>query len=392
MTRSDSRLPKHSLHKASGQGYVRFKGSSRPFYTGKFGTPEATSRYDRLIRDYVTNGRRPPDPERAGQSLIADLAADFWSHFLSIHPNSREPEGLKFALKPFLVLFGSMPVSEFSSLHLLQARDAMIEKGISRKLINSRITRLKRMFRWGVSRQLFPATAQQEIQAVEGLRNGRSAAKENPPVAVVPLENVQAVQPLVSRQIAAMIQLQVLTGARPGEILIMRGMDLDRTGDVWRYRPSHHKNKHRQLDREIPIGPRAQAIIRPYLLRPSSAFLFNPKEAEADRHEAQAAARKSKVTPSQLERHIRWSKAPRSKLGDSYLIAGYRRAIARACKLAKVPRWSPNQLRHLAATRFRAADGLDAAQVILGHTHARTTEIYAEVNRSKIEKVMLEIG
>ena len=392
MTRSNSRLPKHCFHKASGQGCVRFKGCSKTFYTGKFGTPEAERRYDQLIRDYVASGRRPPESERADVGRIADLAADFWNHFLSIHPNSREPEGLKYTLKPFVEMFGSMPVTEFTSLHLIQARDAMIEKGISRKLINSRVTRLKRMFRWGVSRRLFPATAQLEIQAVEGLRYGRSAAKENSPVAVVSSENVDAVLPLVSKQIAAMIQVQCLTGARPGEVLIMRGMDVDRTGDVWQYRPPQHKNKHRQIEREIPIGPRGQAILRPFLLRPESAYLFNPKEAETERHRAQAAARTSKMTPSQLARHLRWSKAPRSKLGDHYLIAGYRRAIARACKLAEISRWSPNQLRHLAATRFRQAEGLDTAQAILGHTHARTTEIYAEVNRSKIEKVMLEIG
>ncbi len=189
-----------------------------------------------------------------------------------------------------------------------------------------------------------------------------------------------------------MIQLQRFSGARPGEVLIMRGVDVDRSRDVWQYRPPQHKNKHRQIERVVPIGPRGQAILRPFLLRPESDYLFSPKEAEAERHRVQAAARRSKVTPSQLARHLRWSKAPRSKLGDHYLIAGYRRAIARACRLAEIPRWSPNRLRHLAATRFREVDGLDAAQAILGHTHARTTEIYAEVNRSKIEKVMLEIG
>ena len=34
-----------------------------------------------------------------------------------------------------------------------------------------------------------------------------------------------------------MIEVQLLTGARPGEVLIMRGCDLDMTGDVWEFTP-----------------------------------------------------------------------------------------------------------------------------------------------------------
>lgn len=46
--------------------------------------------------------------------------------------------------------------------------------------------------------------------------------------------------------------------------------------------------------------------------------------------------------------------------------------------------WSPNQLRHTAATEIRAAFGLKAAQVVLGHSNAITTEIYAEADLAKV--------
>jgi integrase len=42
--------------------------------------------------------------------------------------------------------------------------------------------------------------------------------------------------------------------------------------------------------------------------------------------------------------------------------------------------WHPNQLRHNAATDARGRAGVDAAQVILGHSSVKTTEIYAETN------------
>ena len=38
-----------------------------------------------------------------------------------------------------------------------------------------------------------------------------------------------------------MVQLQILTGARPGEVVITRPVDLDTTGKVWLYRPKTHK-------------------------------------------------------------------------------------------------------------------------------------------------------
>jgi len=41
-------------------------------------------------------------------------------------------------------------------------------------------------------------------------------------------------------------------------------------------------------------------------------------------------------------------------------------------------RWAPNQLRHAAATEVRREFGLEAAQVILGHSQANVTQVYAQ--------------
>ena len=57
-----------------------------------------------------------------------------------------------------------------------------------------------------------------------------------------------------------------------------------------------------------------------------------------------------------------------------------------------MPAWSPNQLRHAAATRIRAAYGIEIARIILGHSSAVTSEIYAEIDREKVLKIMGEIG
>ena len=71
---------------------------------------------------------------------------------------------------------------------------------------------------------------------------------------------------------------------------------------------------------------------------------------------------------------------------------GPTQAIARACKAAGVPQWSPNRLRHTAVTLIREEFGLDVAQVILGHKSVRVTQVYAEVNRRKAIEVVKRIG
>ena len=55
-------------------------------------------------------------------------------------------------------------------------------------------------------------------------------------------------------------------------------------------------------------------------------------------------------------------------------------------------RWSPNQLRHAAATTIRAKYGLEAAQMVLGHAKADVTQIYAERDLARAVEVMREIG
>ena len=59
---------------------------------------------------------------------------------------------------------------------------------------------------------------------------------------------------------------------------------------------------------------------------------------------------------------------------------------------AVIPHWHPNQLRHTAATMIRKEFGLEAAQVILGHSKADTTQIYAERDAAKAIEIIRKIG
>src|SRR5690606_34858991 len=106
---------------------------------------------------------------------------------------------------------------------------------------NSRVNRIRRMFRWGVENELVPSSILHALQAISALKRGRSEARETKPVQPVPDDRIDAVVAAVSRQVAAMIQLQRLTGMRPNEVMNMRLCDIEREGETWLYTPFSHK-------------------------------------------------------------------------------------------------------------------------------------------------------
>ena len=63
--------------------------------------------------------------------------------------------------------------------------------------------------------------------------------------------------------VADMVRFQRLTGCRPGEVCQIRPCDVDRSGEVWEYRPESHKTEHHGLERIIYIGPKAQDVLCP---------------------------------------------------------------------------------------------------------------------------------
>jgi integrase len=169
----------------------------------------------------------------------------------------------------------------------------------------------------------------------------------------------------------------------------MRACDLDVSGPIWLYRPQSHKTQHRGKDRVIPLGPQAQAVVKPFLSLDTQAYFFSPRAAMAEKRRQQREQRRTPVQPSHKNRKKR---NPKLRLGDCYTVVAYGKAIAAACAKAGIPHWHPHQLRHSHATEVRRRYGLEAAQVALGHSQANVTEIYAERNLSLALKVAAEIG
>jgi integrase len=387
-------IPAYCLHKHTGQARVRLDGQD--VYLGVHGSDESRRKYEELVRKLIT--------ERAARELKArvEIATDLTINELALSYIERArtyyvkrgrttPEfgNVCLAIKAVRERHGHELVTAFGPLKLKAIRDQWIAKRLVRAQINARVDRVRRMFAWGVEEELVPPAVLQALGTVKGLREGRCAAKEGRKVTPVPDGHVDAVRPFVSRQVWTMIELQRLTGMRPGEVAAMRTLDIKMAGDVWEYRPAEHKTEHVEKDRVIHIGPRAREVLGPWLRSNLEEYLFQPKEAKAERAARMRAARKTPVQPSQRNRR---KTRPRRAPAERYTKDSYARAIARACEKAGVPHWAPNRLRHGLGTRVRHEMGLEAAQVVLGHSKADVTQVYAERNQQLAREAMARLG
>lgn len=415
MPKLNRSIPKYRKHKASGQAIVTLNG--KDVYLGPHGSKASRDEYDRVIGEWIASGRQLAAPDAANDITLVELIARYWKHVQGYYVKHGEPTGeqtnIRNALRHIKRLYGQTRAADFGPLALKAVREAMIGTGNARTHINKNVSRIRQMFRWAVENEILSPSVYHGLQAVPGLRRGRTEAAEPERIRPVYDEYVEAVQPHVSRQIWAMVQIQRLTGMRPGEVVLMRGCDIDTTGDLWEYRPTAHKTEHFGRERIVPIGPKARAIIKGFMKTDFNAYLFSPADVVEDRHQRDRAKRMTKVQPSQVKRAERARKrAERGKRrrapGDRYDANGYRRAIARACDAAfpapdglqpdelkqwqRDHRWHPNQLRHSRATELRKKYGVEVARAVLGHSSAATTEIYAEMDTSVARKVAAEVG
>ncbi len=419
------RIPSYRLHKATNQAIVVLGG--RMFYLGRYGSIESRDEYNRIITQWLAKSpgsRLARGACSVEQDLtISELVLAYWRHVEAYYVKDGKPTSqvhvVHSALKPVKKLYGHTPAKDFGPLALKACREEMVARGLTRKSINSLVSRIRQMFRWAAEQELLPVTIHQSLSAVSALKKGRTSASEKPPIAPVNSALVEKTLPHLHPTVAAMVRLQWLTGMRPGEVTQMRAADLNTSGAIWEYKPGSHKTEHHERDRTIFLGPQAQEILKPWLHLELQANLFSPSESEAQREAERRRNRKTKLWPSHLTHQARKKKTrPDRAPGDQYSVASYRRAIARACdlafphpSLAKIPekdrtaeqrselkawrkthRWHPHQLRHTVATRIRHQFGLEAAQVVLGHSELGTTQVYAEKNINAARDVMQQIG
>lgn len=317
---------------------------------------------------------------------------------------TEEPQNVRYSLKPVIEMYATLELTEFGPLKLIEVRNKMISLNWSRGLINQRIGRIKRMFKWAVSRQLISPLVYQGLMSIEGLKQGRSGARETAPVMPVDEKYVYAILPYTTPVIASMLELLLFTGMRPGELVIMRPCDIDRSGEIWHYKPESHKTQYRGKERIISIGPKGQEILRPYLLREAESFCFTPADSERQRR---AKLTENRKTPLSCGNTVgsKMKKMPTRKPGAVYNTDSLRKAARYAMTARRkeiranggdadkeMPYWTLYQLRHTAATNVRREMGYESAGATLGHTKMSATEVYAERNQGLADEAARRLG
>jgi len=416
--------PKYRLHKSTKQAVVSFFGET--LYIGPHGSRKSHQRYQELLVEWEQrrHKERPvtrledaddlckTDPEKIVASIttatlrdkvntgapvsINELVLVYRRHTRQYYRKNgeitREAGAIDDVLRVLRRHHGARFAKDFGPVALDDLREKMIdEMDWARKYLNKQVNRLRGMFKWAASKELIDGSVSIALRELAGLKKGRTRARETAPVIPVADEVIDATLKHLPDMVADMVRIQRLTSARPGEVCSMSPSDIDCSGDVWVYRPSEHKTEHFEKDRIIAIGPRAIAILTPYMDRRDGEFCFSPKESERQRREAATKRRRTSASTGNRPGTNRVA-SPKRKASNRYVTASFRRAIHRVCKKHDIEQWSPNRIRHTASTEIRKLFGIDAARAVDGHGSTSTTEIYAELDLEKAVDVMRKVG
>jgi integrase len=398
--RKNGEAPQVRFHAHSGQARVRING--KVIYLGPYGSPEANAAHHRLLAEWhATAGnvvvpdvapaprrRRTrveapapqPAPAPAGLTVaevcvlwIADCEQRYMRKDGTTSSTIHECHMIVRAIEAD----GAMPAAAFKAKALVAVQRRLVDEGRPRTTVNRIVKGIRRLFRWATVNEYVPDGLVHALEAVEPLRPGQTDAPELDPVTDIDDTLVDKTLAVMQRVPRDLIRFIRLVGCRPGEACMIRPCDVDTSTPVWRWTLPKHKNAWRGHGRVVLVGPKAQAVLRPYLKRQPERYCFSPIESERER--LRYLGRK----------HVA---ARLAMCKDHYSVSSLRCAIKRAGERANVPAWTTMQLRHTAATEAREALGLDAAQARLGHKSAHITQMYASLSEKRAAEVAVALG
>ena len=178
----------------------------RNHYLGPYESAESYEKYARLIADWeATTADQPPTVPVPGAGYsdltVNEMLLRYWKfaqgYYASNGTPSKELACMKEAMRPLKALYGHSRARDFGPLALKAVREHMIDADLSRGVVNHRVNRIRRIFRWAASEELIPADKFDALRTVTGLRYGRTSARETEPVGPAPSHAVEAVMPFV---------------------------------------------------------------------------------------------------------------------------------------------------------------------------------------------------
>ena len=398
--RSKTDMPRIAVVKPHHHARVRIGGQA--YWLGKCPNKTITQRQHaeaaRLWHQFLKTGmppeqqqkKKPSGQSSSGKHSVKELADKYLEYAETYYQHAdgtptSSVSIIHMALRS-LSPWNHLCAESFGPKTLKSLQNREIGRGRPRVTVNRITKTIRQIFKWAASEEIVSATVWHALCTVACIRKGRTIAHEIKPIEEVPDWVVTATMPFVSPVVAAMIGLQRWTGMRPGEVVIIRPCDIDRSNEIWIYQPLHFKTDWQvNAKRVVPIGLEGQKILLPFLDRQPEDFCFSPEESEAWRSTKRRKNRQSPMTPSQKKRKPKANGQRRP--GIRYDSASYRRAIKRGINTANkqrekdglelLPDWSPNQLRHLRAGELEETLGIEMASALLGHSKVETTAIYA---------------
>ncbi|OHB52389.1 MAG: hypothetical protein A2Y12_06745 [Planctomycetes bacterium GWF2_42_9] len=298
-----------------------------------------------------------------------------------------------------------LKAADFTPRRFQEAIDKMLKptEPLSLRTVNGRIGIIRQMYTWAAQREYITREVAFGLTLVKNVEARTKGVKAAAMRGDVEIKHVKLTLPYLSSVLQAVIKVQLLTAARPSEILNMRPEDIDQTGVTWFYTPTKkgtrdplHKNAWRndekKFGRKLALNNQAQAILAPYIKASRiDEYLFRPAAAVEEIRSNRTRNRKTPhIFGNRPGEKCKGTEALR--LSDHYDSHVYNVAVRRAVKklnedrkaadLKAIPNWTPYQIRHTTATILREATGdndrgLTMIQTLLGDQSIQMAERYS---------------
>lgn len=347
------KIPKVSWHGPTQRAYLTWKG--KRYYLGRWvdkGQPipkPVKLEYEKIIGQLFHLGRVVE--EVSAEITVQEICAKFLTEHAEKRFDSGEVDNWRQATVKLCRLFGDLPASQLTPLKLRHFQDHLVQGKYARSHINKLQRRVIRIWGWAVSYDLLDPALLVGLQSVPALRMGLPGVTEAPEIDLVPLDLVKQTIEKIHEPVKSMIQVQLMTGCRPGEVRGMTWGDIDQSGEMWIYRPAKHKTAHWGKKRVIPLTQKVQEILLKFPRERPTDFVFDPG--------------------SRVE-------------NKSYHRQSYSRAIKVCCEAHGLAVWNPRQLRKLAAQRVDDMLGIEHSSALLGHSGSDVTRrFYAKSQLTK---------
>jgi hypothetical protein len=318
------KIPKYRLHRGGGRNLAAVTINGKRIYLGKFGSEESKKEYNRLVSQWLDANREALPPAPPGHLTVAELLVAYWHHAERHYRKCGEPvkgqlATIKVAFGPLRRRYGETRAADFGKQELKQVRRDMIDARCSkckgagkctnkngtknptsdncpdkkgtetpcrrcnatgkrpwtREFINKAVGVVRQAFRWACEEDMIPDAVWHALTVIKPLEKGRDGVRPDPePIGPVSQDAVEKTLAFLNQIVADMVRVQRYALMRPCEVRGMRACDIDRSGrlpdgecllGVWVYLVSEKFNKlaHKQIERVVILGPKAQAVLAP---------------------------------------------------------------------------------------------------------------------------------